>query len=519
MAQEKEKQEIQAFFQNPWYHFVYRHALDSAAKLRQKKNENEINEELHKFFLEDDFITRFTHDYSFYQYVRKTMMAKKWYWKQVKELGYLVLLDLLHPEVATPKNAEREPKSNSGEKLPDVFRIQNSRRTRRNYPEIFFTLTRTKRKGRRTKKFTCFSTIFNDMPLENEDKLPTALGLLAIQDERRKATIGKENLESMRQLMAGFRMVDVGDLEGLKGFWLGQTESLNLIANTFYQSTEKTWILDAIKGKKLIVEQMYQLIDVAVALRWFRTLKSKNKKDNLLRKEFRIKYNSQMTKRAVDLTFEWFENPIQAADLVFRGADAYLQENKLDVAIGLYEECLKQVGLEKEDVGLCYHNIAAIYMKKKKPRKYLIWLLKALEAFEEVESPFDVGITWAHLAEAYHRLKRKQDFEDARSQSKRILSSSGLSNYKLTQAHLLVADCAERLKHTDWEKEAVKIGLISASKLEDLEYFPYFDQRRHFLDLGIDTVLGEMRPGSIKRPPMFGWHKDSTRYVAIPPKV
>jgi hypothetical protein len=93
-----------------------------------------------------------------------------------------------------------------------------------------------------------------------------------------------------------------------------------------------------------------------------------------------------------------------------------------------------------------------------------------------------------------------------------------LSDYKLAQAYVLVADCAARFKNTDWEKEAVNVGLEAASKSEDLEYFPYLDQRRHFLKLGIDTLLGEMRPSSIKRPAMFRWYKDSTRYVAVPPQ-
>jgi hypothetical protein len=154
--------------------------------------------------------------------------------------------------------------------------------------------------------------------------------------------------------------------------------------------------------------------------------------------------------------------------------------------------------------------------RKNAPRRYLGYLKMALDAFKGV-GPIDVGITSAHIAEAYYLLHKNRKFEDAKLESEKILSSIGLNDFRLAQAYLLVADCAARIRNAQWEKEALASGFKIASRLENLDFASYYIQRQSDLEHGRNTLLAEMEPGRLKRPPMFGWYRDLVSYTAIPP--
>jgi tetratricopeptide (TPR) repeat protein len=479
--------------------------------LEQKKTE------ARKFARDESFLFRFSHDYFFYRAVRKKEMRKKWYWNQIREIGYLILLDLLHPENAFPTKSEKKPKkpANTSNSLPsDWLKDRQLRRIRKNYPEVFFTPLDSKQ-NRSDQRLIRYSTIFNDMPLENDEDWPTALQLLAAQDIARSPWIGQ--IEKVRETVAGLRMVDPDDIDGLEKFWAMERRSLEIITANFLQSTDHKWLVPLTKKRTNIVEYIYQFIDKAVALRWFRTIKSEEKKERLFRQRYPIQYSREDARRAVESTFRWFEDPAKATDLVFRGACAYGYLGKFEIERSLYKECLRQ-RLELKDKGLCCHNIAFTYRMMGKPRKYLGWLEKALAVFQEIGSQFDIGITWAYIAEAYYMKSNWQKYENAKSMSKSLLSTLNLTDLQLAQAYLCVADCAMRIGDRAWEREATVSGFLAASELDDLYAATYFSQRLGDLDAGKRTFEAEQEVGKLKPPPIFRWYRDSIQFAAITPK-
>ncbi len=89
-----------------------------------------------RFANESNFLLKRTVDPGFYRFVKKKeKMKEEWFWAQVRELGYLILLDILNPENATPTKAARKPKeiSNGAKNFSDKWvteRHLNQRKAR-----------------------------------------------------------------------------------------------------------------------------------------------------------------------------------------------------------------------------------------------------------------------------------------------------------------------------------------------------------------------------------------------------
>jgi len=125
--------------------------------------------------------------------------------------------------------------------------------------------------------------------------------------------------------------------------------------------------------------------------------------------------------------------------------------------------------------------------------------MEALAVFENLKSSFNLGITWAFIADAYYLLKKGHEYDEAIQRSRSILSGSDLADAKLAEAYLCVAGCAWRTENRRWEREAVVLGFKAASKLEDLEYAVYYSQRLTDLDAG-KSNCAEQRVGIVDEP-------------------
>lgn len=516
MDEAQEYKKVREFERKPGLQMQLRHALYTTQKLKQL-NKSERKTQLTRFANESYFLLRRTVHPGFYRFVkRRELKRKNWYWNQVRELGYLILLDVLHPENATPTRAARKPKPTTDSHLNSWVTGRQLRRVRRNYPELFFTPPKKAGKKIKDKRETRYSTVFTDMSEVDESSWRATAEILAIMGLAELPYRGR--IHERRALHATLRMVDTDDIIGLERFWELQKASLRIIVSTFGHATQEEWLIRHIEKATGVLEIFYQLIDNAVALRWYRTIKSEAKKARLLREKHPLSYSREDAKTAVEQTFKWFKDPVTAVDLVLRGASAYSQLRKYEVALWLYGECLKHP-IEEEDKGLLLHNVAWAYRMQKRPRKYLIWLQKALTTFENLKSSFNTGITWAFIADAYYLLKKSHKYGEAIQRSRSILSRSNLEDAKLAEAYLPVADCAMRTENRRWEREAVVLGFKAASKLEDLEYAVYYSQRLTDLDAGKRTLYAEMEPGKLKRPPIFRWHVEgSEMFVPLCPR-
>jgi len=145
---ENESAQIRDFVLKPGFQMDYRHALYAIYKLKElpKEAHKKRTAILTQYAQENSFLSIFSLFYEFYRFVRKSEMErrKKWYWNQIRKIGYLILLDLFHPENAVPSEAERKPKQaprNSASELSEWLPIQNFSRIRSDYPELFFRRT------------------------------------------------------------------------------------------------------------------------------------------------------------------------------------------------------------------------------------------------------------------------------------------------------------------------------------------------------------------------------------------
>jgi len=524
---EREGARVREFVLKPGFWMDYRHALYAVYTLKElpKEAHDQRTAILTEFGQEESFLSIFSLFYPFYRFVRKSEMErrKKWYSNQIREIGYLILLDLFHPERAMPSEAERKPKQAPRDSANEWVPIQNFSRIRSNHPELFFAApnppsTPLKGRKRRTdKRFSRYSTIFSEVPhdddeLDKEDVLKLQMAKTAVA----AASMSPQEIEGRKELMAGLRMVDHEDMLGLERFWELEMRSLEIITANYGQPSQNAWLLPHLKKGSIVIESIYQLVDKAVALRWYRTIKSKRRKEQLFKEKHPLRYSGENARKAVEANLRWFGDPIQVVDLVFRGANAYSQIGMFGVALILYKECLKQVPMERKDLGLCYHNMGIAYRDMEVPRKYLGYLKKALAVFKELGS-FDMGITWAHIAEAYHLLGNQRKFESAKNKSKRTLSSKRLNNHQQAEAFLLMADCAAVVRDTAWEKEALALGLDASVKADNLEFASYYIQRSTDLERGRNTLIAEQESGKLKRLPMFPWRKEPSHFTAITP--
>lgn len=526
MRSDEEMERISKFVSLPGFQFSLRLSLHKARMINALPRDSKYRTVLfHEYANESNFLRTFSLKYEFYRYVRNRELTNEWYWNQVRTLTYLVILDLLHPEKAYPTETEKikEIEDSEGNTSSEIL-VQNFQRTKRTYPELFFKpiFAHTKSKGLESKrpdrKISRYSTIFSEMGYIGPDED------VGLSQEMMSATFAVEALHSdriefLKEEMACFRMVDVNDMKMLVTFWEIVKHSLDLITRIHGEESEKKWLIEHFRKGSTLIEALLNIIDQAVSLQWYRKIKTKNAKQKLFEENHPIRFSKDEAAELVQLCMKWFDDEVKVVDLILRGVSAYRRQKNPEPAIFLLTECLNQLTLEKEDEGLCYHNMAIVYRTVGKPRKSLIALLKAKEAFELMNSPYDIGITWAHISVIYHILGNKQKERTAKRNCNEILNSHTLAPRRTADAYIYVADCAREIHNFEWEKEASNFGLRAGDKIEDEFYSSYFNQRLTALEKGIDTLEFENAPFSIKRPPVFRWDKKGGAYIADTPVV
>ena len=336
----EEREELNRYMENPAFQMTPRHALYTAHKVHLKSHA-EKEREIKKFVGEEQFVLRFKHDYFFYRFVKNHEMSKEWYWTQMRELSYLILLDLLHPEKAMPTESWKKPKQSAptgNGSSTDWLGERQLRRIREEYVEVFYT-PHDCHQNKKDQRQTRYLTVFSDLPLERDESWDLALTMLASMDIARAEFI--DDYMKVRPVMAGLRMVDPEDLIGLERFWKIQKKCLEILTDKYKQSTNNKWLPLVLKERTNMLEVLYQFIDQAVALQWFRTIKSDQKRQQVQSQNVPWTYTEEDARKAVDINFKWFENSVTATDLIARGAETYAYLEMYKVALSLYNECLK----------------------------------------------------------------------------------------------------------------------------------------------------------------------------------
>jgi tetratricopeptide (TPR) repeat protein len=514
-----EDEQIKEFIQKPGLRMEFRRAIYSAQKLKgvEPSDEEARKKVLTNFAFESNFLLNRELDFGFYRFVRKRVLSRKdWFNNQLREIGYLVLLDLLHPEKAVPyRAADKKTKNVQLSTLKDKWQSDRSlRRIRKDHPEIFFNplMVFKKGRGKLSKKEKRYSTTFSAMSEIGEEEGAAALQFLLTQDAARLPFEGM--VDRIHYSMAALRLVEPTDITCLERFWEYQKASLQIINGKYGQAEENTWLVPNIEQGGPALEFLFQLIENAIALKWYRTIKSATIKEQLLKRKYPVKYTRKDAENAIRANLRWIKNPVKIADYVFKAGDAFAAMGEYDSSIYLHEECLKMPNIESIDKGLCFHNIACNFRLKNKPKKFLIYLKKALAVFEEIRDAFDVGMEWAFIAKAYHFQGNSEKEQEAIAKSKKTILDSDLSDFMRTKAFLWIVDEASEIENRAWEQYAIENAFKSASKLENTTYADALMKVTYY----VEDELWELAERIVRkiRPPFGGWSKqDSNMFVPL----
>jgi hypothetical protein len=506
---ESEEARIDEFVSRPSFQLTFRHALCAAHKMKEASNPNELIAILFQFVNERGFLFKYSMDYGFFRTVKKNEAKTALYWNKLRELSYLVLLDLLHPDKATPSNAEKklkqvQTKTNGFEN--SWVPIKNFQRIRRTYPEVFFNpnkLTsnsksyKRRHPDRRPKRY---STIFSEMPNVNKTDRNQAFLLMMLEDI---AVFSKlEDLRDREEFISNLWIVDPEDLASREKFFELLKHCLEVITGNYGQPTANLWLIPHIKNRwqTKIVVALYHYIDTAIALRIAKTIKSNDKIWRLASEKYEIHYSSEDAKKTVDLLVKLTDNPIEILNAVFNGAMSYALMGNYEAALCLYSECFKKTRVDGKLLGLYYRNLGGIYREKKMYKKSIGYIEKALDIYKKLKSPYDEAITWSCIALPYFQIGKKQEFTKAVLQSKKLLLSANENESELAKAFLWFADCARNIGDREWERESVIFGFRSGAKVDDAEYADYFWHRLTILNGRYQHLTEEQMIRKLKRP-------------------
>ncbi|MDT8781100.1 MAG: hypothetical protein IAX22_00440 [Candidatus Bathyarchaeota archaeon] len=506
-----QNQQIIEFMQKPGLRMDFRRAMYSAKKLNEvdPNDADKRKKAMKDFALESNFLLNRELNFGFYRFVRKKILTrKKWLNNQLREIGYLVLLDLLHPEKAMPfRAADKKTKNMQTSTLLEKWQSdRNLRRVRKDHPEIFFNpiMIYTKGRGKLSKKEKRYSTTFSDMSEIGEFEGSIALELQLVQDAARIPYEGM--VDQIHYSTAALRLVESTDITCLERFWEYQKASLQIITNKYGQAKENQWLVPHIEHGGPLLEIFFTLIENSIALKWYRTIKSATIKEQLLKRKYPIKYSRKDAEEAISANIRWIKNPVKIADYVFKAGDVFSAIKNYDSAIYLHEECLKMPNIEPIDKGICLHNIACNYRLKNKPKKFLSYLKKSLTVFENAKDSFDVGMEWAFIAKAYHFQCNKEKKQYAIAKSKTAITDSDLSDFLRMKAFLWIVDEASEIKDRNWENYVIEKAFKSASKLENQKYADALMEATYCVEEGAwedaEMIIRKIRP------PFMQWSKE-----------
>jgi hypothetical protein len=501
--------------------FDFRHAQYAASEILTLKGKAR-KKRLTQYGNELNFLTNRSLEYGFYRYLKREMKQDKWVKRHKTELAFFLLLDLLYPEHATLKGSREEPFD-----LPDDLRIflgqrlstrQSRRILREEYPELFFSPPKSIPKKVNDDRLNPFTSVFSVISLNDTPESVAAMELLTMQELA--FTKYRDFIDERREVGAHLRMVDPDDLEDLHEFMGITNHVIQLLSMTYgpVGAEHSKWI-GVFKEGTGGFDAFHSLIESAIALRWYRNLKSETKQKAILREHYPLNLSKKEITKVIDWNMRWFNDPVTVCDLIHRGASGYMYSGEFDIAKSLYQECLDKIPLEDWDKGLCHHNLAWLNKLSNDPELYLKELKETLRVFQEINRGFDIAVTYAYMADAYFLLNSVTKSKAAKKKAIATISKSQLTDFEYTNAYLHFAGCARYIGDKTWEYDSLLQGLEYSSKLEDDEYFLYINQ--YLLDLNAGRDPHKMkREYQLKKPQDAKWIQvGSDLFIPVLPRT
>jgi hypothetical protein len=99
-----------------------------------------------------------------------------------------------------------------------------------------------------------------------------------------------------------------------------------------------------------------------------------------------------------------------------------------------------------------------------------------------------------------------------------VVANSKASEDSVSEAHLDISDTTKRIMDRKWEKQALKLSLDFALKLDDVAKAVYITQRLRDLMAGKNTYLAEQEPNKLKRPSKSKWKVSPIDFSLVVPK-
>lgn len=505
-------EEFFSFIMKPEIHkLLYERYIFNKLPTLSPKKQEDLKLQLGHEALFDIHITCFP---GFLRFVRKQVRKTKWYQTHVKELGYLIAIDLLYGKKATIKKTKETPKEDLKNSTLIYERVTNRTRQRlfHQYPELLSKSLREVMNELEDVREQPYNTTFTEPPIGQMD--PKYLASIPITLDR--YDIGFMQLKQlMMPLHSNYRMVEPYDTEELIQFHNYIKTSINELQQFGEPEKKNQWIKNHLLEGTTLTEHLYQTIMLAVLGRWFRKKKPSARLE-LLEGKHPLQYIKKDAHDAVKYTKEWMQDPISIFDTINRGVEGLNQMRRAEPSIWLYKECLNQLELELEDIGLYYHNIAIQYRSMGKPRSFKINLQKALKVWEANNRQYDIAVTWAFLAHAHYMLNENEKSKKAKEKAMTMLCHLEDTDYRLSWGYIHMADNAYAVRDIKWEIEALSKGLDYAARYPDESFFNYYNGRLLAINQGKNPLKLE-KMGLLIRPPRTPWIKIGSSFHPVLP--
>ena len=496
-----------------------------------------------KFKSETHFLIKRYCDLEFYQYLNKRLDYTKDSHRKdgivirnhMKELARFILIDKLmekNNKFATTNDIQSKNRTDwwkterNNTKDANDLSDDHLHKMINDYPELFTTRNELrKRLGRRKYDNNRRIDDHRDRIIESQFtrrlKVPpgvfAAIVLEAMGDDFAPKA-ARDRMMFQFNLNAKLRIFDSIDRAKLLIFRqdvievledLGANPFIGIILNgEFYKSSVFNYF----------IQSLFLQVRVLAELRWFRDKSKSIQKSINFREPNYPKYYRRDAKRAVKLSFEWFNDPEVVFYLMNYSAficGQYLHKVLPCVGLWLNQECLYQLNLTEESKANACYNIGIGYFETGHHRLMLSWLKKSISMFDKTGGhPGDQADAFGYIAE-YWRLKDCKKYFNYRNSAEELAKSEILSKRRRAFHYLFLANCAVVWKDSKWEERLYELGLLLTGNDPTLEDFAMFFNQC-LTDLAIDGQRGpESGPGRFTPPRDWIEEKGSQSFRSV----
>jgi len=256
------------------------------------------------------------------------------------------------------------------------------------------------------------------------------------------------------------------------------------------------WFVRHLLMGGIVVDVLFEQLRWLTQIRWFRE-RPKERQLEILSLKCQLTYTQKDAETAIRERRKWHRDDGFLFGEVIRVVQSFNFYSRVDAGIMLLQECLKQLTLPDDDIGLLHHNLAMQFRLGNNIPLMRIHLQKSAEFYEKSGYYGAQAVEYGYLAETSSDEAERDSYKKkAEDLMEKLRDSRELAYY-----YLHLADCADRYGDIQWEKQLLERALRSIGETPETEdYFLYMNQCLN--DISISKKRGsEGGFGRVPHPP------------------